>query len=511
MGVVYRALDPTIGRTVAIKAIRLSEFQDPDERERIHQRLWREARSAGVLSHPHVVTIFDLVEQGSAAYIVMEYVNGPSLAQLFRRDNLPTRAALLGYLRQVANALDYAHQKGVVHRDVKPGNIIISENAVDGSSIAKVADFGVAKFISQETTHSGTMIGTPSYLSPEQIESGASDGRSDQFSLAVVIYEVLTGQKPFDSENISALFYQICKQAPKPADQLNPLLPSAASKVLARGLAKEPDQRYPSCGELISSLEAALRGPAIENSVATKPAPDHAMPVPLPTSRSRRSREDDETHTFVVQPKRQIWIGLGVAAVLVLIGFGLYQLTVRTTSVTARSQPPSKSPVVNKSPVEEPQKPLSTTVRVPAKTSAPALAESVIPVSIRTEPEGAVVQVDDRADDECTAPCTVPLTRGRHTMQATLEGYNLAKRIFNIPADKELSVILERSMGVLLLTSEPSGSTVTVDGKPSGETPITLRLTAGPHQVVLARGELRHEESITINSEEYTSRTMHWQ
>src|SRR6201996_1979995 len=209
MGVVYKALDPAIGRTVAIKTIRLSELTDPEERRRVHERLLREAQSAGVLSHPNIVTIYDVLEQEDFAYVFMEYVNGASLEKMIQTAALPESAALLHYLRQVADALDYAHRKGVVHRDIKPANILISESVPGVERLAKIADFGVAKFVSHEMTDSGTMIGTPNYMSPEQIQGTTVDGKSDQFSLAVLVYELLCGEKPFAGDSLPALFYAI--------------------------------------------------------------------------------------------------------------------------------------------------------------------------------------------------------------------------------------------------------------------------------------------------------------
>ena len=217
MGVVYKALDPAIGRTVAIKTIRLSDLTDSEERRRVHERLLREAQAAGMLSHPNIVTIYDVLEEQDFAYVFMEYVNGSSLERMLQAKTLPDRTHLLNYLRQVAAALDYAHRKGIVHRDIKPANIIIAEGASGVERIAKIADFGVAKFVSQDMTHSGSMIGTPNYMSPEQIQGMTVDGRCDQFSLAVLVYELLSGEKPFSGDNLAALFYAICKHEPKPA------------------------------------------------------------------------------------------------------------------------------------------------------------------------------------------------------------------------------------------------------------------------------------------------------
>jgi serine/threonine-protein kinase len=162
MGIVFKAQDPAIGRTIAIKSIRLQELTDDSERERLKERLFREAQSAGILSHPGIVTIYDIAEQDGMAYIFMEFVNGPPLEKMLTREQTPDKETLLSILRQTAAALDYAHKKGIVHRDIKPANIMIHE---DGT--AKVTDFGVAKIVSQQMTQAGTMMGTPSYMSPE--------------------------------------------------------------------------------------------------------------------------------------------------------------------------------------------------------------------------------------------------------------------------------------------------------------------------------------------------------
>src|SRR4051794_6598080 len=259
MGTVYRALDPTIGRTVAIKAIRLADFVDPAERERVRDRLLQEARSAGLLSHPNIITIYDVIEEEGSAFIVMEYVHGPSLGDMLRAGQLPERRELLRYFGQIADGLDHAHRKGVIHRDIKSANILISSEH-DHAGLAKISDFGISKFISQDTTHSGTMVGTPNYMAPEQIQGLPLDGRSDQFSFAVVVYEMLTGTKPFRAESLATLFYQVCRQDPVPPHDLNSSLTPHVDEVLGRALAKDPDARFTSCTEFISSLAAALNG-----------------------------------------------------------------------------------------------------------------------------------------------------------------------------------------------------------------------------------------------------------
>ena len=253
MGVVYRALDPAIGRPLAVKTIRLEEITDPQERARLRERLMREAQAAGILSHPGIVAIYDVGQEEEMAYIAMEFVSGVSLDRLLMGEP-PDPVTILKVLEQTAAALDYAHKKGIVHRDIKPANLMLGE---DG--IVKVTDFGVAKIsTSQHLTQAGTVIGTPNYMSPEQIQGREVDGRADQFSLAVIAYEMLTGEKPFFGDQLTTVLYKIVSESPTPPHHLNPTLSWAAGMVLAKALAKEPADRYPSCTDFMSALVAAL-------------------------------------------------------------------------------------------------------------------------------------------------------------------------------------------------------------------------------------------------------------
>ena len=254
MGVVFRAQDPAIGRTVAIKTIRLSDFTDPAERDRLRERLIREAQSAGILSHPGIVTIYDIAQEGELAYIFMEFVNGPPLEKVLLSESPPDRETLLGIFRQTAAALDYAHKKGIVHRDIKPANIMIHE---DGT--AKITDFGVAKIVSQNMTQAGAMMGTPSYMSPEQVQGVPVDGRADQFALAVIVFELLTGERPFVADYLPTLLYKIVREEPVAPQRLNRSLPDEVEPILRRALAKSVDDRYPTCTAFIEALEAACR------------------------------------------------------------------------------------------------------------------------------------------------------------------------------------------------------------------------------------------------------------
>ena len=253
MGIVYKAHDPAIGRTVAIKSIRLKDLSDDKERQRLRDRLFREAQSAGILSHPGIVTIYDIAEADGLAYIFMEFVDGPPLEQVLSSSESLRPQQLTGILRQVAQALDYAHKKGIVHRDIKPANIML-----DGDGSAKITDFGVAKILSQEMTQAGAMMGTPNYMSPEQIDGGEISGATDQFALGVIAYEVLTGEKPFQADTIPTLMFKILKDEPRPAREINPSLPGSAGAVLAKAMAKSPADRFESCEAFVDALAGAL-------------------------------------------------------------------------------------------------------------------------------------------------------------------------------------------------------------------------------------------------------------
>src|SRR5450755_2314992 len=253
MGVVYHAIDPNIGRPVAIKTIHFGDTRKPEEIDRQRERLFREARSAGMLSHPGIVTIYDVEQQGDLAYIAMEYVDGPTLDQLLSEAEPLDAERMFSILGQTAVALDYAHSKGIVHRDIKPANIMIS-----GDGTSKIADFGIAKITAAENlTMTGSIVGTPHYMSPEQVQGQPVDGRSDQFSLAVMAFEMLTGEKPYTGEHLTTVVYKIVAEEPPSPHRINSSLGSGIEGVLKKGLAKKPDGRYASCTEFTEALEKA--------------------------------------------------------------------------------------------------------------------------------------------------------------------------------------------------------------------------------------------------------------
>jgi eukaryotic-like serine/threonine-protein kinase len=250
MGVVYKATDPVIGRTVAVKTIKLSAEGTGLTRTELLARFQTEARAAGLLTHPNIVVVFDAGEEDGLYYITMELVEGRSLQTLLDDGHSFALPRVLRIMEQACSALQFAHERNVVHRDIKPANLMLT-----GDDTVKVTDFGTAKILQfgtvQQTAH---VMGTPSYMSPEQVKGRAVDGRSDIFSLGVMLYEMVTGEKPFPGQNITTVIYKIVNEEPIPPKQVDPTVHPGISAVVMRALAKDPDARYQSCREMLEDL-----------------------------------------------------------------------------------------------------------------------------------------------------------------------------------------------------------------------------------------------------------------
>ncbi|MCC6609214.1 MAG: serine/threonine protein kinase [Burkholderiales bacterium] len=268
MGIVYRARDPVIDREVAIKTIRIDLARD--ELARFETRFFTEVRAAGRLSHPNIVTVHDAGRESGLVYVTMELLEGPSLADLLAAHTpvAPARIATIG--AQIADALAYAHAQGIVHRDVKPANIILVRDQVP-----KLTDFGVARLPSAASTLAGTLVGSPRYMSPEQITAQAMDGRSDVFSLGVVLYELLTGEAAFEADSLHAVMHRVVTHAPPSPATLNPRVPAALDRIVCRAIAKRPEDRYPTARALAVDLKRFVRGELVTDAswpAPTKPA-----------------------------------------------------------------------------------------------------------------------------------------------------------------------------------------------------------------------------------------------
>ena len=269
MGTVYQARDPRIDRLVAIKTISITGAT-PAEEEEYRRRFFREAQAAGKLAHPGIVTIFDVAEdaQTQTPFIVMEYIAGTTLESIAQRERPPI-ANTLDLIKQVAEALHYAHSQGIIHRDIKPANIIVTN---DGH--AKITDFGVAKLLVADFTVAGQVLGTPTFMAPEQLSGHPVDGRADLFSLGIILYTLLGGIKPFFGGTLSEVMFKVVNNDPAPITQLNSTLPPDFDYVIGRALAKFPQNRYQSGQEFAADLEDLLagRGPRSRYSAPTTAA-----------------------------------------------------------------------------------------------------------------------------------------------------------------------------------------------------------------------------------------------
>jgi eukaryotic-like serine/threonine-protein kinase len=278
MGVVYKATDPVIGRPVAVKTIRLSEEGTGLSRPELLARFQTEARAAGLLTHPNIVVVYDAGEENGLYYITMELVEGKSLQALLDSGHHFPTSRVLRIMEQTCSALQFAHERSIVHRDIKPANLMLTAD-----DTVKVTDFGTAKILQfgtvQQTTH---VMGTPSYMSPEQVKGRPVDGRSDIFSLGVMLYEMLTGEKPFPGQSITTVIYKIVNEDPVPPRQLNPSIHPGLNSIAMRALAKEPEVRYQTCREMIEDLRNYRGlGGTEQNPDATMISPRAGSPMAL--------------------------------------------------------------------------------------------------------------------------------------------------------------------------------------------------------------------------------------
>ncbi|MGH8749124.1 MAG: serine/threonine-protein kinase [Burkholderiales bacterium] len=253
MGIVYKATDPVLGRFVAIKTINMA--LERDGIENYEARFYQEARAAGGLSHPNIVTVYDVGKNGDIAYMAMEFVEGVELRSLLSSGRPPSVAQAISITAQVADGLAYAHERGIVHRDIKPPNIMVTP----GGSV-KIADFGIARMRASESlTQTGMMLGSPKYMSPEHVLGKRADQRGDIFSLGIILYEMLTGSAPFGGENVTALMYQIVNLTPPAPSLRNREIPELLDYVVAKMLAKSLEERYQRAAELASDLRECGR------------------------------------------------------------------------------------------------------------------------------------------------------------------------------------------------------------------------------------------------------------
>ena len=299
MGTVYKAVDPIIDRTVAIKTINLNLSRQ--ELEEYEARFQQEIKAAGRLNHPNIVTIYDVGKTDQLAYMAMEFLDGLELKDMIASGQIPPADVVVDIITQVADGLSFAHQQDIVHRDVKPSNIMVMKGG-----IAKITDFGIARLPNSAVkTMTGLILGSPRYMSPEQVIGKAIDARSDIFSLGVVLYEALTGVAPFDGDNVNAIMYATVNTTPPPTSAHNRAVPGMLDLIVAKAMAKLLEDRYQSIKELADDLREVRRQmdhsrPATALKAMTSPVmnrptvvPDRPMDDTLPLGNASGKADDD--------------------------------------------------------------------------------------------------------------------------------------------------------------------------------------------------------------------------
>lgn len=298
MGVVYKAFDPVIGRTVAVKALRLNATGSGMNRTELLSRFQTETRAAGSLTHANIVSVFDAGEEDGLFYITMEYVEGASLQDRLDKGQVFPLPRILRVMDQACAGLGYAHKHSIVHRDIKPANILITTD-----DTLKITDFGTAKILQLGTTQSGHVIGTPSYMSPEQVKGKLVDGRSDIFSLGVILYELITGEKPFPGQNVTTVIYKIVNTEPISPKELDASVPAGLNFIVTKALAKDPDARFATCEELLEALNRYPElGPSAEETVRL-PRPAAAIPSTLAAPAPEKSDSSTALKLAAKAPK----------------------------------------------------------------------------------------------------------------------------------------------------------------------------------------------------------------
>ncbi|HWD98161.1 MAG TPA: protein kinase [Bryobacteraceae bacterium] len=511
MGIVYHAVDPTIGRPVAIKTIRIRDIDNEAERERLRERLFREARSAGVLSHPNIVTIYDMDEADGLAYIAMAYVNGPTLEKILASEQPLSGSNMLRLLRQTALALDYAHGKGIIHRDIKPANIMTDE---DGA--VKVTDFGIAKITSGgHSTGTRGIAGTPNYMSPEHVQGLEVDGRSDQFSLAVIAYEILTGERPFTGEHLSTVIFKIVGEEPQPAHRVNGTLTPQIDEVLRKGLAKKAEDRYLNCSAFVGALEMACaesRGWQTLPAGASAAMPTIAIESPPPSPAIAELKEPGfaRPRPEDLESTRQPWkvrtALIGISAVLAAAGFLAWRSGEFPLNAGVTLPAPSAE---NRKPAEQPAEPAQQDTD--ANTQAP---------------NGTGVQAAEPASQTPPAPIDSSAATGE-IPAGTPVGTAADNQMLAKPSPIATPPVADVDLGIretvripagapqdVWVTSNPPGAKAIMDGdvRDGCATPCMLHAMPGIHHLTVAQNGFQteyREIQVDDSAQEIPTITLH--
>ena len=510
MGLVFKGKDPRINRLVALKVVRPSlGTRSREQQQKATDRFYVEAQAAGQLSHPSIVTIYDVGEEessdGSMVYIAMEFLDGRGLDWHIQHDTFDTIEKKIEIIRKMAEGLSYAHKRNVIHRDIKPANIIVSN---DGDP--KITDFGLARLSDSSLTMSGTILGTPNYMSPEQVQGKDVNNKSDFFSLSVVCYEMLTGEKPFAGDSITSVIYKVVNEDPPAPTEINDSLPSTVDVFMKRALAKNPDQRFQTGEEYIKALNSILKS-------STKDIDLLGDSTVVSKGSGDGEKEGTEKGSA----------GIPKAA---LIGGGVFLLFIMILSIVLLTGGEEKEEVVaDNKPVEEPtpppppEKPKETKPTEPdikpepvkpEEPKKPVVAASTKgKFSIQSDPEGAEVFIDT-VSIGMTPIKKLKVEKGEHTIKIVKEGYNPYETKITIEKDSNFIVNLAKGeikvkpkapkvakiTTTRLIVKVPSNSVIIVDGRQYRKKTLTLNsLSEGSHMVyVQLKGKKPYTERFTL-------------
>ena len=461
-GVVYKAHDPKLDRLVAMKILRPELISLEESGVGLKQRFHQEAVAAGRLTHPAIVAVHDVGEADGRPFMVMEYIEGGTLADLLLGGRPLPLADAAGIVVQVCAALDYAHRHGVVHRDIKPRNILV------GPGVTKVTDFGTARILGASHTQTGTMLGTPAYMSPEMVRGQAADPRSDLFSLGVVLYETLTGVNPFNAADLAAVLYRIVNLEPQSVRQHNAELPPALDRVLRRALAKEPESRYATATDFANALREAATGERRTWSLRAL----------------RETARDVRRAKLFSRPVR---VAVG-AMCLVALGVGTWASLRRAPDV-----PPAAAPAPSvKREIEPPARPATPKATAPktaiAIESAPASSAPTGPAATTGAPPAAspTAGASAGATPTATAPAaTAPAARAASVKTPAARPASPTVAVPSAPAAAApVAVAATPQESRCLSVNALPFAEVFVDDRPAGYTPTAcLRVPIGERRV----------------------------
>ncbi len=504
MGAVYKAFDPIIKRELAIKTIRLDVPPQSPQRASFIERFYQEARISGTLSHPNIVTLFDIGEERGVPFLAMEYVEGPTLSELLDEGVRFEPERVFTLVSQIAAGLDYAHSRGVIHRDIKPSNLIVQQ----GDKV-KVADFGIAKLLDTEITQTGALLGTPAYMSPEQAMGEPLDGRSDIFSLGVCAFEMLSGEQPFPGNNVTAVLYRLVHVDPiEPADlEMRGVVPHRWREVFHRVLAKKPDGRYEKASHFVRGLEeclGSLSAGVSEETIALATPAETTVTLETPRPEALQGGEPSPgpaaEETLVVQSAMDVQeTGPDDSATIRMDASGASPEDSDTVALPlsggggGAGQDPGPTVIMNAA--QDPTAPTPTTETLPpppaeGAASPPGLAR---PLPATWLLGGAAVVF------VLAASVVVWLLWSRGGAVESGPVVPSATPVAELP---ELPTV-----GTLLVESEPSGAEVSVDGEARGTTPLELgELPFGEHEVKLTlKGYAAESHDVLFSAESPTA------